>query len=61
MPEQFLNLAIQAPIFGIFVWYAYTNNKEWRKYLSERNGKLEKSLDKIDATMSKIHEEIIKK
>lgn len=32
---------------GMFVWYTINNNREWRQYLTERNSKLEKSLDKL--------------
>lgn len=32
-------------VLGIFAWYTMTNNREWRSYLSERNGKVEKAFN----------------
>ena len=31
----------------VFVYYALTNNREWRRYLKEKNDKLEKILEKL--------------
>ena len=44
--ETITNL-IELGAIGIFVYYALTNNREWRKHLAERNNKLEKILEKI--------------
>lgn len=41
--------------FAIFAWYAWQNNKEWRMYLTERNGKLEKALDRISHILERTH------
>jgi hypothetical protein len=56
--EQFIPLLAQAPIVGIFAWFVIQNNREWRRYFSERNGKLEKSLDRIAAVLEKHNEKL---
>lgn len=50
-----IGLLAQAPIVGVFAWYAWQNNKEWRKYLHDRNSKLEKSLEKLADILEKNH------
>lgn len=53
--EEFISEIIkQFPILAIFLWYVTQqnkrwdrNNKDWREYLTERNGKLEKALKDI--------------
>lgn len=45
--QEFITIAAQAPIVAIFAWYAWKNNQEWRKYLSDRNSKTEKALAQI--------------
>lgn len=51
----------QMPQFGalaIFVWYTIQNNREWRLYLTERNSKLEKALDKLSETLARHNERL---
>lgn len=38
---------IELGAIGVFVYYAITNNREWRKHLAERNSKLERILERI--------------
>lgn len=38
---------IELGAIGVFVYYALTNNREWRRYLKEKNSKLENILEKI--------------
>jgi hypothetical protein len=52
--SDFLPLLIQAPIVGIFAFYAIQNNREWRRYLSERNGKHERSNEKLVETLDRV-------
>ena len=47
-------LIIQGGALGILAWLVFwfnkswqENNREWRIYLAERNGKLEKALNRI--------------
>ena len=54
-PEFF----IQTGALGIFVWYTLQNNRDWRAYLTERNSKLEKSLDRLGSILEKHNKEII--
>lgn len=42
------DLPISIVLLVIFVWYVTTNNREWRVYLSERNGKIEKAFDRMN-------------
>lgn len=51
-----LGLLAQAPIVGVFAWYAWQNNKEWRKYLNDRNSKLERSLEKLADVLERHHD-----
>ena len=52
--EEIMQILIQAPFLALFLWYVNQqnkrwdrNNKEWRDYLTERNGKLETALKSI--------------
>ena len=53
--EEFLSEILkQFPVLAIFLWYVNQQNKrwdrnnlDWRDYLSERNGKLERALKDI--------------
>ncbi len=54
--EQLLQIAIQAPFVALFVWFVLKNNREWRKYLTERNSKLEKAFDAHNKTLEKVNE-----
>lgn len=51
--EQIPQLMVQSGALGLFVWYTMQNNREWRQYLTERNSKLEKALDKLSETLDK--------
>lgn len=51
--ENIPDLIFQAGSLGIFVWYTITNNRDWRTYLTERNSKLEKALDRLGAILDK--------
>jgi hypothetical protein len=51
--ESIPNFFLQGGALGIFAWYAWQNNREWRAYLTERNSKLEKALDRLSDTLSK--------
>lgn len=46
---------LQLGALGAFIYYTLNNNREWRNYLTERNGKLEKALDRLSDTLSKTH------
>lgn len=35
-------LPISVLMVALFAWFNITNNREWRSYLTDRNGKLEK-------------------
>lgn len=48
-----LEMALQAGGLGLFVYYTLQNNKDWRAYLTERNSKLEKSLDKLSNALDR--------
>lgn len=54
MDELLKQALIQAPILTIVLGYLYFNNREWRDYLRERNGKLEHALDKLSAAIEKL-------
>lgn len=46
--EELLSTAInQAPILTIVMAFLYFNNRTWQKYLTDRNSKMEKSLDRM--------------
>lgn len=47
-----LEMILQAGGLGLFVYYTLQNNRDWRTYLTERNSKLEKSLDKLSDALS---------
>jgi hypothetical protein len=68
MDADLLQIFIQFPLLGIFVWYNYQqnkrwddNNKQWRQYLTERNDKLEKHLVKVNDTLEKFHDNLLHK
>ena len=42
-----IDALLQGGGLALFVWFVIQNNREWRLYLSERNGKLEKALEKL--------------
>ena len=42
-----IEAAKQVPALSIVLFFLYKNNQEWRKYLTERNGKLERALKDI--------------
>jgi predicted component of type VI protein secretion system len=44
---------VQTGALGVFAWYALQNNREWRQYLADRNGKIEKALEKITIVLDK--------
>lgn len=46
---------LQGGALGIFAWYAWQNNREWRAYLTERNSKLETALDRLSGAIEKQH------
>lgn len=48
-----LEMALQAGGLGLFVYYTLQNNRDWRTYLSDRNSKLEKALDKLSLALDK--------
>lgn len=48
-----LEMILQAGGLGLFVYYTLQNNRDWRSYLTERNSKLEKALDKISHALDK--------
>jgi predicted component of type VI protein secretion system len=48
---------LQTGALGVFAWYAVQNNREWRLYLSERNSKLEKALDRLGTILEKHSDE----
>lgn len=54
--ESFTEIAKQAPVLALVLFFIYKNNNEWRVYLKERNGKLEKALEKFSAALDKLHE-----
>ena len=41
MEQLLLNALGQAPVLTIMLVFLYLNNREWRKYLIERNSKIE--------------------
>jgi hypothetical protein len=45
--EAGLDTVLQGGGIAIFAWYAFKNNEQWRLYLTERNSKLEKAIDKL--------------
>lgn len=51
--EQVPQLVIQGGALGLFVWYTLRNNQDWRTYLTERNSKLEKALDKLSEAIDR--------
>lgn len=55
-----VQMLAQAPIVGIFVFFVLKNNEQWRKYLSERNGKLESFIQKNTEVLDKLREHIDK-
>lgn len=46
-----IDVLINTGALGIFVYYTLQNNRDWRTYLTERNSKLEKALDKLSAAL----------
>ena len=54
MDFDIISLLIQFPIVGMFVWFVLKNNNEWRTYLTERNSKLEKTLEKHADVLDKL-------
>lgn len=67
MPQDIIGFLIQLPILAIFVWWVSRsndrwdkNNEQWRVYLSERNGKLERSLEKMTGAIDRFHERLDK-
>lgn len=48
-----LEIALQAGGLGLFVYYTLQNNRDWRNYLTERNSKLEKALDKLSNALDR--------
>lgn len=52
---------IELGAIGGFIYYALANNREWRRYLSDRNSKLEKALEKHHEGFEKLHEHLDKK
>lgn len=51
--EASLDQILQGGGLALFVWFVIQNNREWRVYLSERNGKLEKALEKFGEVLDK--------
>lgn len=58
MEEFPLEIIAQVPIVGIFVYFVLKNNQEWRKYLTERNGRSEVAMGKMVETLGKMREAI---
>lgn len=52
--EAGLDTILQGGGLALFVWFVIQNNREWRLYLTERNGKLEKALEKQSNTLEKL-------
>lgn len=48
-----LDLVFQGGALATFVWYTLQNNRDWRTYLTERNSKLEKALDKLSEAIER--------
>lgn len=53
--NQIISFFAQLPILAIFIWWVAKsnsrwdkNNDQWRDYLRERNGKLERSLSQMN-------------
>ena len=59
MESQFVDLITtalgEAPVLLIVLYYLYKNNKEWREYLAEQNGKLQKVLEKMSDAIDRSH------
>jgi len=49
--EAGLDTVLQGGGLALFVWYTIQNNREWRLYLTERNSKLEKALDRLSVAI----------
>ncbi len=50
--EAGLDTIMQGGALAVFVYYTLQNNRDWRAYLTERNSKLEKSLDKLGSVLN---------
>lgn len=53
-----VNEIVQTGALGIFVYYTLQNNRDWRAYLTERNSKLEKALDRLGNILEKHNDDI---
>jgi hypothetical protein len=56
-PDTILEiLAGQLPIGVLIVWFVLRNNKIWTNYLTERNERLEKALNKLARAIGRLRQ-----
>lgn len=48
-------LPISVLMVALFAWFNITNNREWRSYLTDRNGKLEKYFQEATAATKELN------
>ena len=59
MPEsQIYSVLSQLPVVAAFIWFVLRWSKDWRAYLSARNGQMEAAMEKVADKLEKVAERL---